>query len=366
MKEPARTCIFGNGPINLLLLAVLCHGPTLAFGVTLRPGDILVADPDFVHIGHDGVNPDFSQMQPTVWKIDPNDGTREIVTSKNHGGGSPLNSATAVVVDRLNRITVADPYSAALLRVDPATGDRTVFSSNGIGAGESFQSISAIAVDRDDSLIFVDHLTKNVLRVNATTGDRTMISGATRGVGDLWPYTSTLSLDRVGDIWAAVYDDTIHSALLHIDAATGDRTVVSGFGVGVGPDLVGDIHDVLNVDDQTAIVVTQNQLIQIDLSTGDRSLVPLVGPPLQKLYTAALAGDGSFYIGDEASGEVFRLDTATGIYSLLSGNTPEWGPRIWMPQDMFVVAPEPTSAMITAIACAMAAVAQRRQRSCVR
>ena len=44
---------------------------------------------------------------------------------------------------------------------------------------------------------------------------------------------------------------------------------------------------------------------------------------------------------DECEGNVFQLDLKSGQYTLLSGNTPDWGPRMWMPQDMFVVVPEP-------------------------
>src|SRR5690349_4937901 len=84
-----------------------------AFAVTLHPGDILVADPDFVH-GITSSAFDLDLMQPSIARVDPVTGVREIVTSKTIGDGAPLLSATQVVVDKLGRITVADPYSDAL------------------------------------------------------------------------------------------------------------------------------------------------------------------------------------------------------------------------------------------------------------
>src|SRR6476646_870161 len=90
--------------VLLVFSAAFCGGSIMsrAFGLTLNPGDILVADPDFNHN-----DPQFGPLNPTVWKVDPLTGVRDVLTSKEHGGGAYLSSPFQVVVDSLGRITVA-------------------------------------------------------------------------------------------------------------------------------------------------------------------------------------------------------------------------------------------------------------------
>jgi sugar lactone lactonase YvrE len=328
--------------------------------VEIRRGDILVADPDFVHVGWDGQNPTIETMQPTLWKIDPDTGVREVITSKHIGEGASLLSIVGVVVDRAGRMTIADTYSAALMRVDPATGDRSYFSTSNDGNGAPMNSVSALAVDRDDSLVVLDYYEKNIVRIDPLTGHRTLISGPTRGEGPLFPYISTISLDHNGNIWTSVYNDSTQSALVRIDPNTGDRIIVSGFGMGDGPLLFSDLHDILNFDADSVIVTTQNQLFHIDLTNGNRSVIETDGPWVNWLHIVAKADDNTLYLGDEYDGNVHRLDLTTGDYHLLSGNTPEWGPRMWMPQDMFVVVPEPNSAICLIAFLSLFAATSRR------
>ena len=85
-----RSHVLGRIAACLLLAGVL-HAlvAPLGFGITLNPGDILVADPDFVHI--DSTKPDpFEPMQPSVVKIDPVTGIHEVLTSETIGGGGTL------------------------------------------------------------------------------------------------------------------------------------------------------------------------------------------------------------------------------------------------------------------------------------
>ena len=88
--------------IALLLRAscVLGVNASTSFGSIVHPGDIMVADPDFVHVIWENGELNYEPMQAAIWKIDPRNGIREVVTSKTKGGGAPLRSATAVVVDR--------------------------------------------------------------------------------------------------------------------------------------------------------------------------------------------------------------------------------------------------------------------------
>src|SRR6478609_10356480 len=220
-----RSHVLGRIAACLLLAGVL-HAlvAPLAFGITLNPGDILVADPDFVHI--DSTKPDpFEPMQPSVVKIDPVTGIHEVLTSETIGGGGTLQSATQVVVDSAGRITVADPYAQALWRVDPATGDRTNLFNTSVPNQPDIVAITAIALDSDNSIAVLDHLSKTILRTDPITGIRTLLSGPTRGTGPAIDFATGISLDPLGKIFVPILgatpDDT---AILKIDPISGDRS----------------------------------------------------------------------------------------------------------------------------------------------
>lgn len=337
-----RTVLVMIARSTLLIPILFCGTISVVRGVTIGPADILVADPDFVHVSWSNGNPDFDTMNPALWKVDPITGERELVTSKTKGGGAPLRSVTHVVVDSLGRMTIADPYLGALLRVDPNTGDRSYFS------GFS----SAIALDNDNSLITLNHLTREVFRVDGDSGSQTLISGPSRGSGPLYDFEPTLAVGNDGSIWTAVYGNS-ESGILRIDPSTGDRQLISGLGTGSGPGFL--FYDIINLqiaDDQTLMAVNMGTLCQVELATGHRSFLTLQGSQINFMSGLARSPNGGFVVTDERNGNVLRVDPDNGIVTLLSENTP--GHEMWMPQNIFVVnVPETGSTMLFAMGIAI-------------
>ncbi len=352
--------------LSLLLVAALYFALAgRASAITLRPGDILVADPDFVHANLDDGTHDITAMQPSVSRVDPVTGIRDIVTSKTKGGGAPLLSATQVVVDSLGRITVADPFSDALLRVDPATGNRTNLFSSFDPNQPDIATITGIALDSDNSIVVLDHLSHTILRTDPVTGFRTLISGPTRGSGPGIDFGGGVSVDPSGNIYATVSNAAAESAIFKIDPLTGDRSIVSGWGRGAGEDFFSDIRDVQVVDDHTAIAINLLNIFQVDLATGNREVVASLypqDPRIESLSSIARLPDGRFVLTDEYEGKVYTLDLNSGVPSLLSGNTAEFGQRLSMLQDAFVIGvPEPGACALLATMAGGSAFGLRRR-----
>jgi sugar lactone lactonase YvrE len=328
-----------------LIVATLlaCALMSEAFAVSVRVGDILVADPDFHSAFTDG-GYDNEARKPTVWKVDPTTGAREVITSEDLGGGAPLYAPSAAVMDRAGRLTVADGYGHTLLRVDPTTGNRSYFSGEGnTGSGVNFQALTDMIVDRDNSLVVVDHLSNMVFRVDAETGHRTEIAGPSRGQGPDLTYMTTIALGPTGDLWTLINTQTDNgAALVRIDPVSGDRQIVSGFG-----DMVDSLsaEDIFFLNDRTALA-SGVQIYQVDLITGHRTAIASSGPQLQWPGPIVRTHDGALVLADEYTGALYRLDLESREHKLFSGNTSEWGRRIGMPLQMFVVAPEPTGGLL--------------------
>lgn len=358
MTAPSHLREFGRVCLLSALAVFSLSMPLHTFGITLNPGDILVADPDFIHAQ---VAP-FEAIDTAVWKVDPVTGQRELLTGRGQGDGAPLRTATQVVVDRLGRITVADNYGWSLLRVDPISGDRTYLTyGDTVGGGFPYQTISALALDPDNSLVVLDHLSENIFRVDPNTGIRSLISGPSRGNGPRLAY-GWLGVGGDGAIWATGYDSGTASGIIKIDPLTGDRQLVSGLGAGSGPDFFSDIRDLTMIDDHTAMVINQGTLFHVDLVSGDRTRLELQGPVIDTPSALVRNPSGKFVVTDEANGNVFLVDPITGTDTLLSANSP--GFEFWMPQDVTLVSavPEPATALLAAMAILVAPALLRRRR----
>jgi len=156
--------------------------------------------------------------------------------------------------------------------------------------------------------------------------------------------------------------DGTSDALIRVDPATGDRTVVSGCAdatcttlVGTGAALAfpraiffesstqvlvgnGDLDDLNNI--QT--------LFRVDIATGDRTVVSSslagsevgTGPisDLDTIFDVILDANGDILIADTQIDTIFRVDPVTGDRTVLSSNTVGTGPTMSFPGDMVLEA----------------------------
>ena len=213
---------------------------------------------------------------------------------------------------RPGEILVADsgwivpPEDGAIIRVDPVTGDRTLLTGRGVGLGPALHSPSAVWVDKAGTIYVADEVplagdvTHGVIySVDPLTGDRAEVSGPNRGSGA----SAAGPLARFNGITTApdgalfaTYRELepgvgFHGAVMRIDPASGNRTLVSSDMATPGPTLRAPMGIVMNgLGDLFVAANGIGGVVQIDLETGERSLVSGSGFPSLVLCHSLILG----------------------------------------------------------------------------
>jgi hypothetical protein len=163
-----------------------------------------------------------------VVRVDRNTGVRTLISGAGLGSGPALNGPYSIAVEGTGNILVLD-FNAAitasrLLRITPA-GARSVLSSNAVGAGPALGVSDRVRVLNGG----------RVLSVDAVTGNRTLISGGGVGVGPAFTSTTSVTTDATGGS-LMVLDQTFGGtgALIRVNLATGNRTEVFSNGLQTG------------------------------------------------------------------------------------------------------------------------------------
>jgi hypothetical protein len=202
-----------------------------------------------------------------------------------------------------------------LIRVDEATGERTVVWSNVedgcIVVGNKAQLRSELEFDSDGSLLMLGFgEAASILRIDLSTGSCTTVSlalpkGDANQVGsgpDFYDYRSlSLNLDS-GKLYTSNFTN---QSLIEIDLSTGDRIRKSSSsgstGVGEGP--ATGTQSILAA--QTVVYAARGSasssevVTKIDLATGDREAILPFNGPVSNVSEPWLYGeiDGCFYLG---------------------------------------------------------------------
>ena len=227
-------------------------------------GSILVAD---------------SQVD-TIYRVDPTTGGQTIVSSSTVGSGPSFGFPVDVAVESDGNIVVADVQAGAIYRVDPTTGNRTIVSSSTVGTGPAIVEIRAIVVESNGNILVGEIFggIKALYRVDPTTGDRTIVSSSTVGSGPDFGFPAGLALESNGDILVFGVGP---QAVFRVDPATGDRTIVSSSTVGSGLDFifVGSIDIAVSGSNGNIIVPdpATDTVLSVDPATGDRTIVSGLG-----------------------------------------------------------------------------------------
>ncbi len=130
---------------------------------------------------------------------------------------------------------------------------------------------------------------------------------------------------QVGDILATVNLDTGGGGVIRIDPVTGDRTIISGFGVGSGPSglffngITADNRGNINVSASDSGFLDEASIIKIDSETGDQTILSSSsvgsGLPLGNVQLAMEWQNGKLIAGRT---RLFEIDTVTGDRELIS------------------------------------------------
>ncbi len=263
--------------LSFLLLAGMV-GNILPVQSQISVGDILVIDVD----GSSG--------QGILFKVDPITGARTVLSDFSVGdnqGFEPLGvaveaSGNILVIDR----SAGTNSQGALFRIDPTTGERSLLSDFGEGDNQGSNPFG-VAVETSGNILVVDPSVGTggqgaLFRVDPITGKRTVLSdfgfGDNQGVAPVGVAVEAsgniLVIDRTGS--------TGQGALFRVNPITGERTLLSDFGVGAnqGDNPLGvavEASGNILVIDQSAGTDTKGTLFRVDPTTGERTILSEFG-----------------------------------------------------------------------------------------
>ncbi|MFV1967442.1 MAG: hypothetical protein ACC628_18590 [Pirellulaceae bacterium] len=248
-----------------------------------------------------------------------------------------LPSAQAATL-RARDIVVADEQAVFL--VDPMTGDRTLISGNSTGSGPNFVSLQDVAVDEKGN-IFVTNLNNletiggSLMRVDAATGDRTLVTGGGVGSGPFPEFSSPrgIDLDQDGNILVTVKE----RAVVRVLPETGERVAVSGLDFSEGEPFfdtalgiaISAQGDIFVMDDEGDGETLEDMLFRVDPSTGKRTIVSdnsIGGEPRFDRLGVGIDLDDAGNVLVVSSNQVLAVDPTTGIRTLVSGGPVGSGP----------------------------------------
>jgi sugar lactone lactonase YvrE len=280
--------------------------------------------------------------------------------------GTTLYSPEEVVIDTSGNLFVADSYNNVIRRVDGSTGIITTVVGDGPGGGadglgdggpatSAILSIpTALALDALGDLFIADSGNELVRRVDATTHIITAVAGnGSPGFsGDGGPATSanlnlfegtisnfpaSLAVDASGAIFIP---DTANQRLRRVDGTTGIITTIAGGGSGGdgGPATSGIVAfpGGLAVDSSGNIFIPDsgtNRVRRLDAMTGIITTVAGNGflgfsgdgglatsAELNHPIDVAVDSSGNLFIADEWNSLIRRVDAAAGIITTVAGN----------------------------------------------
>jgi sugar lactone lactonase YvrE len=271
-------------------------------------------------------------------------GERTVVSGDGRGSGPTLIAPAALARETSGAWLLADRARRTLYRIDPATGDRTVVSGCVnhsddctqplIGSGPQLTAPTGLA--REGTGMLLVGQPGLLLRVDPGSGDRTAVSGGGVGSGPSLGTPAAVAVEASGTVlWA----DATSRALLRIDPGSGARTIVSGPAAGSGAPFKSVSG--LAIEQETVGLVVdavQGLVLKVDLATGDRT--PFSGGPMSGgdalgcLSGLAVEASGALVASDGCAASVVRIDAASGDRTLVSGAARGEGPALFAALDI--------------------------------
>lgn len=278
-----------------------------------------------------------------VFQIDPDDGFRTLFAGGDDATFISPFGIAAGVLDGGQMLVVADTGSVAggdvigPVLVDPDTGTVTairVKRNNKILYNDP-RAVAVVDGHGDEAgRILVGNLgTGTIVSVHPVSGTRKIVSqsSSTGGpvVGDGVAFISVTDIATAADGQSLLVVDLGLEALIEVDLKTGDRTVVTqtfGNPVGTGVDFLNP-HGIEIVDDGT--MITDFGLPGIVFVSDDGTRTVISATPVNgfvQLRDINVLADGDIVAADFGGEKVFLVDPATGDRFLLSGGEQGGGP----------------------------------------
>ncbi len=260
--------------------AAIGTGPSIAdpYGMTVDAlGNIFVAG---------------GEKDGSVVRIDPATGNRTLVSSNTHGSGPQFQFPTGIVTDAQGNLIVSDYDDghftfSRVLRVDQATGDRTILSgvvsvlpTVSIGTGSKLDAPASLLVEPPGTIALLDLEfatggSWTVVRIDPITGNRTLVAQPS-GIVNIWMRSGTdLARDTSGNFYVT---DKHSNLLARIDSATNASSIVAGPSVDFPTPNQSFNPVAVAIDDDGSLIVTHvtpSALLRINATTGQSTIVSL-------------------------------------------------------------------------------------------
>jgi hypothetical protein len=268
-----------------------------------------------------------------IVSVDLTSGNRTLVSSGVQGSG-PLGFVISAAYDAAGDRLIAPSWPSHILSVDIPTGNRTIASSSHpamspVGSGAIIGLVADTVYDPNSArTIIANNESSETLAIDAVTGNRTRVSGFGVGVGPNLIRPRGCAWDIDGDRLFA--NDERSERVYAISPVSGDRTVLSGPAVGAGP-TAG--NEALFVDRTRGELLTggTNSLVAVDLATGDRTQVSGFGVGMGPGFLPrafALSSDGQSIWIANGSSQILAIDRATGDRAIVSDANNGSGPPL--------------------------------------
>lgn len=167
-----------------------------------------------------------------------------------------------------------------------------------------------------------------LVAIDPATGDRTVISGAGVGTGPEIALPSDIAVSPIGTIYLA---DSFYDLIFSIDPNTGNRTVIASDDVGSGVNF-SRISGMELIGDGTLLAVDRGTdlLCSVDPVTGARTIISANGgygdgPLFTNPVNCAVDSSGNVLIANGTG--LYSVDPTTGDRTLISGQGVGGGPE---------------------------------------
>lgn len=262
--------------------------------------------------------------QEVLIGVDLVTGNRSIVSGNNTGSGVMWSFPIDVALDeKNNRAIVGDSTTQAIYSVDLLNGNRELISNEGRGSGPTFNSPSSIKIDHESNTAYIaDQANKSIYAIELSSGNRTLISNDSHGVGQDFVAIDSIELDLVNNRMFVTDNGSLYfptrefKSVIEVSIETGNRTVISGLGMGNGQKLELPVGISLDLANNRALIAdygTQS-LSWVDLESGNRSILSSKQSGYAKNWKQPLSiakNERDLYISDLRDRKVYQLNLDT-------------------------------------------------------
>lgn len=211
-----------------------------------------------------------------LFHVDPISGDRTLISGETAGSGPLWSNPVFGMTQAANGdLYFAGYYDGSLYRVDPFTGERFIVSDADTGSGPPFLSGLLAPITAPDGSILLSNAEggiQHLLRIDPLTGDREIVPGSEGIAGFAVAWLSDEEL-----VLAA---EPIGNNLRVFNLTTGDYWLLTGEGIGSGPEISWPYAMIVYVPEPTSITLVLVGLV---------AAAPLAARRLARRYQRATA-----------------------------------------------------------------------------